>query len=113
MKGNGWAKTICISASALIFLTLVSAPLTTCALASVATSAKDAKALVSLAKAMINTYGVPEADIGGGRIPEEGWDLMPQVLTELETEVADSDLIITLTMTFDEIERMLEGPETD
>ena len=78
-----------------------------------ADSAKDAKALVSLAKAMVNTYGVPEADIGGTRIPEEGWDLIPRVLAELETEVADSDLIITLTMTFEEIERMLEEPATD
>ncbi len=70
-------------------------------------SAKDAKGLVSLVKAGVNTYGVPGEAPGGFEIPEIGQTLMPQVLAKLETAVDGSDLVISLTMTFEEIEQLL------
>jgi len=70
-------------------------------------SAKDAKRLVSMVKAFVNTYGVPGEGIGDIDVPEEGRDLIPKVLASLETQVDGSDLTISLTMTFEEIDQLL------
>ncbi len=70
-------------------------------------SAKDAKALVSMVKAFVSTYGVPGDGVGGIQLPEEGRDVIPDVLAKLKAEVDGSDLTITLAMTLEEIDQLL------
>ncbi len=75
-------------------------------------SAKAAKGLISLAKATIGRFDIPEEGPRGRPIPEEGQELLPEVLDKLETEVIDSCLTINLKMTLDEIEELMaeRGP---
>jgi hypothetical protein len=70
-------------------------------------SAKDAKGLVSMVKAFVSTYGVPEGGVGNIQLPEEDRDLLPEVLANVKAEVDGSDLTITLTMTLEEIDQLL------
>ncbi|MCJ7523339.1 MAG: hypothetical protein MUP21_14135 [Dehalococcoidia bacterium] len=70
-------------------------------------SAKGVKGLVTLAKAMINMFEVPEQGPGGFPIPEGSQTVLSGLLSKLEVEVIDECLTISLNMTFDEIEDLL------
>jgi len=72
-------------------------------------SAKAVKGLVTLAKAMINMFEVPEEGPGGLPIPEGSQAVLSGLLSNLDAEVVDECLTISLNMTFDEIEDLLSG----
>ena len=67
-------------------------------------SANAFKGLITLATAMIGMFEFPEEGPRGIPIPEQSQDVLPKILNELDTEVTDSCLNISLNLTFDEIE---------
>jgi hypothetical protein len=78
-----------------------------------AKSAKAVKALITLATAMIDMFEIPQEGPGGISIPQEGQELLPELLDQLDVEVVDSCLTIGLHMTLSEIEDLFAEQETE
>jgi hypothetical protein len=78
-----------------------------------AKSATAVKALITLATAMIDMFEIPQEGPGEIPIPQEGQELLPELLDKLDVEVVDSCLTISLHMTLSEIEDLLAEQEAE